>query len=296
MACRQTSYTTTSTQANPFFTPSIPATTTQWPTHRREWNCHPKTPRPWPMPSWRYTDCPPNNVQTWVKMAERPCSISMNTVRGRSNLQRFCLPTRKMRKRTAKRIFDCTVVVLTLPIWLPVLFCVAVLVRLRLGAPVIFRQTRPGLHGQPFQMMKFRSMIDAMDRQGQQLPDKDRLTGFGRFLRSTSLDELPELWNVLAGHMSLVGPRPLLMAYLPLYSAQQARRHDVLPGITGWAQINGRNAISWQDKFALDVWYVDNQSFWLDVRILWLTIWRVLARSDTHADGHVTVEDFDGTN
>ena len=151
-------------------------------------------------------------------------------------------------------------------------------VRRKLGSPVFFRQTRPGLHGRPFEMVKFRTMTDVRGPDGQLLPDAVRLTAFGRFLRATSLDELPELWNVLKGDMSLVGPRPLLMEYLPLYSPEQARRHDVRPGITGWAQVNGRNALSWEEKFKLDVWYVDHRSLWLDVKILWLTVRKVLVR------------------
>jgi lipopolysaccharide/colanic/teichoic acid biosynthesis glycosyltransferase len=173
---------------------------------------------------------------------------------------------------------------------------VAVLVRRKLGRPVLFRQVRPGLHGRPFEMLKFRTMRDAFDADGKPLPDKDRITPFGQFLRSTSLDELPELFNVLKGDMSLVGPRPLLMDYLPLYSDFQKRRHEVRPGITGWAQINGRNAISWQKKFELDVWYVDNRSFWLDIKILLLTFLKVVKRTDINQSGNVTVEPFNGNN
>jgi lipopolysaccharide/colanic/teichoic acid biosynthesis glycosyltransferase len=160
---------------------------------------------------------------------------------------------------------------------------------------VLFRQKRPGLHGIPFTMMKFRSMRDDCDEAGNLLPDHQRLTRFGAFLRSTSLDELPGLWNVAKGDMSLVGPRPLLMEYLPLYTSEQARRHLVRPGITGWAQVNGRNAVSWEAKFAYDVWYVDNQSFWLDIRILWMTIIRVLARKGVTADGEATMSKFKGS-
>jgi lipopolysaccharide/colanic/teichoic acid biosynthesis glycosyltransferase len=152
-----------------------------------------------------------------------------------------------------------------------------------MGTPVLFRQTRPGLYGKPFEMLKFRTMKDARDIEGKLLPDSERLTDFGRWLRSTSLDELPELLNVLRGDMSLVGPRPLLMEYLPLYSTEQARRHEVRPGITGWAQVNGRNAISWEEKFALDVWYVDNQSFWLDIKILLLTVRKVFDTKNIYA-------------
>ena len=194
-----------------------------------------------------------------------------------------------------KRLFDFTLAALGLIALAPVILCIMLLVRIKLGSPVFFTQTRPGLHGVPFKMAKFRTMRDARDGNGTLLPDAERMTSFGSWLRSSSLDELPELWNVLKGEMSLVGPRPLLMEYLPLYSAQQARRHEVRPGITGWAQINGRNAISWEEKFKLDVWYVDNRSLWLDVKILWLTVLRVVHRSDISQDGHVTMEKFNGT-
>lgn len=194
-----------------------------------------------------------------------------------------------------KRLFDCLAAFVALVLLAPVIAVVAVLVARRLGSPVLFRQQRPGLHGRPFVMIKFRTMRDAVDRDGRPLPDAERLTPFGQWLRSTSLDELPELWNVLRGDMSLVGPRPLLMEYLPLYSSEQARRHDVRPGVTGWAQVNGRNAISWDDKFRLDVWYVDNRSLWLDIRILWLTVRRVLQRDGVTQDGHVTAEKFAGS-
>jgi lipopolysaccharide/colanic/teichoic acid biosynthesis glycosyltransferase len=194
-----------------------------------------------------------------------------------------------------KRFFDfcvalCALIALLLPLAL-----VALLVRLNLGQPVFFRQVRPGLHGQPFMMIKFRTMTDARDDSGQWLSDADRLTAFGRFLRSTSLDELPELWNVLRGEMSLVGPRPLLMEYLPLYNTEQLRRNEVRPGITGWAQVHGRNALSWEDRFKLDVWYVDNQSVWLDLRILGMTVRKVLAREGIHAAGEATVAKFTGS-
>jgi len=169
---------------------------------------------------------------------------------------------------------------------------IAWMVYFRLGSPIIFRQTRPGLRGEPFQMFKFRTMKNSCDSKGKLLPDDARLTNFGRFLRSTSLDELPELWNVLKGEMSLVGPRPLLMEYLPLYSPEQARRHEVKPGITGWAQVNGRNAISWEDKFQLDVWYVDHQSLLLDLKILFLTIKLVFQRHGISAAGEVTMPRF----
>lgn len=176
----------------------------------------------------------------------------------------------------------------------PFLGVMAVLIWYRMGTPIFFRQTRPGLHGQPFRMVKFRTMLDAVDAEGKPLPDAERLTDFGRFLRSSSLDELPELWNVLRGDMSLVGPRPLLMEYLPLYSPEQARRHDVRPGITGWAQVNGRNAISWDEKFALDLWYVNNRSLWLDMKIIWLTIRKVIRREGISAAGEATMPKFQG--
>lgn len=176
----------------------------------------------------------------------------------------------------------------------PVMVVVALLIRREMGSPVFFRQTRPGRHGKPFQMIKFRTMRDAIDADGHLLPDAERLTRLGRFLRSSSLDELPELWNVLKGEMSLVGPRPLLMDYLPLYSPEQARRHEVRPGVTGWAQMNGRNAISWDEKFALDVWYVDNRSLWLDLKIIWLTIRKVIKRDGISAAGEATMSRFTG--
>ena len=176
----------------------------------------------------------------------------------------------------------------------PVLAIVAYMIRREMGSPFLFRQTRPGLHGEPFEMIKFRTMRDAIDADGRPLPDAERLTKLGRFLRSTSLDELPELWNVLKGDMSLVGPRPLLMEYLPLYSLQQSRRHEVRPGVTGWAQVNGRNAIHWEEKFKLDVWYVDNRSFSLDLKIIWLTIRKVIRRDDISATGEATMSKFTG--
>lgn len=168
------------------------------------------------------------------------------------------------------------------------------MVRRKLGSPVLFRQVRPGLHGRPFMMVKFRTMTDERGVDDELLPDAQRLTAFGRFLRATSLDELPELWNVLRGEMSLVGPRPLLMEYLPLYSPDQARRHEVRPGITGWAQVNGRNALSWEDRFKLDVWYVDHRSLWLDLRILWLTVRKVIVREGISAEGEATMPRFTG--
>ncbi|WP_286758479.1 sugar transferase [Ralstonia sp. RL] len=194
-----------------------------------------------------------------------------------------------------KRLFDFLIAVLALIILSPVIIALIVLVRTKLGKPIMFRQVRPGLHAQPFLMIKFRTMTDERDASGNLLPDEVRLTPFGRFLRSASLDELPELWNVIKGDMSLVGPRPLLMEYLPLYSAKQARRHEVRPGITGWAQINGRNALSWEEKFTLDVWYVDNQSFWLDIKILILTVVRVIRREGISAASEATMPRFVGS-
>ncbi|WP_454254984.1 sugar transferase [Pseudomonas sp. Marseille-Q8238] len=195
-----------------------------------------------------------------------------------------------------KRIFDIVCSALALLLLWPVLLVLYVLVRVKLGTPAFFRQQRPGLYGRPFMMVKFRTMLDAVDAEGNSLPDDIRLTRFGRFLRGTSLDELPELWNVLKGDMSLVGPRPLLMEYLPLYSAEQARRHEVRPGITGWAQINGRNALSWKQKFDLDIWYVDSQTFWLDIRILLLTVRKVLIREGISAEGQATMSKFTGND
>lgn len=199
------------------------------------------------------------------------------------------------RSAALKRTFDVVVGAAALVLLAPVMIGVALLVRLRLGSPVLFRQVRPGLHGQPFEMIKFRTMRDAVGPDGLPLSDAERLTPFGRFLRSSSFDELPELWNVLTGDMSLVGPRPLLMEYVPLYSPEQARRHEVRPGVTGWAQVNGRNAIGWEQKFALDVWYVDNRSLWLDFKILLLTVMKVLRSEGVSAQGHVTMERFTGT-
>jgi len=193
-----------------------------------------------------------------------------------------------------KRLFDLVVAAIALIALSVPLLVLTVLVRRKLGRPAFFRQMRPGMNGKPFKMIKFRTMTDARDAQGNLLPDVERLTDFGRFLRSTSLDELPELWNVLIGDMSLVGPRPLLMEYLPLYSPEQARRHEVRPGVTGWAQINGRNALSWDEKFALDVWYVDNHSFWLDLRILALTARKVVVREGISAAGEATMARFTG--
>jgi lipopolysaccharide/colanic/teichoic acid biosynthesis glycosyltransferase len=185
-------------------------------------------------------------------------------------------------------------VILAAPVWIPVLLLLALVIRLKLGSPIFFAQLRPGLHSQPFRLFKLRTMTDARDAQGHLLPDSDRLTRFGRGLRATSLDELPEVWNVLKGDMSVVGPRPLMTEYLELYSSEQARRHDVRPGITGWAQVNGRNAISWEEKFALDVWYVDNHSLWLDVKILCRTSLLVLWRQGISAEGQATMDRFVG--
>ena len=194
-----------------------------------------------------------------------------------------------------KRLFDILGAVFGLLILLPIIVTLAWQVRRKLGSPVLFRQTRPGLHGKPFQLIKFRTMRNAIGLDGRPLPDSERMTSFGSFLRSASLDELPELWNVLKGDMSLVGPRPLLLEYLPLYSPEQARRHGVRPGITGWAQVNGRNAISWEEKFALDVWYVESQSFWLDIKILWLTVKKVLIKDGISAAGEATMAKFTGS-
>ncbi len=194
----------------------------------------------------------------------------------------------------SKRLFDIFVSGCALVLLLPILIVVTTFVRIKLGTPVFFNQIRPGFNGKSFELVKFRTMLDAMDKGGNQLPDDLRMTTFGTMLRSTSLDELPELWNVLKGDMSLVGPRPLLMEYLPLYSEQQKRRHEVRPGITGWAQVNGRNRLSWDERFKLDVWYVDNQSFWLDWKILFMTVKKVLVRDGISADGEVTMSKFTG--
>ena len=193
-----------------------------------------------------------------------------------------------------KRVFDIVASGVALLLLLPVILVVAIQIRRKLGAPVLFRQIRPGKDGKPFQMIKFRTMKDAVDSAGNPLPDAERITPFGQFLRASSLDELPELWNVLKGEMSLVGPRPLLTEYLPLYSKEQYRRHEVRPGVTGWAQVNGRNAISWEDKFNLDVWYVDNQSFLLDLKILFLTVKKVLVRDGISGEGEATMSKFTG--
>lgn len=195
-----------------------------------------------------------------------------------------------------KRLIDITASGAALTVLSPVLAVTAYKVKKNLGSPVLFKQTRPGLDGKPFEMIKFRTMKDATDSDGNLLPDSERLTPFGQKLRSTSIDELPELWNVLKGDMSLVGPRPLLMEYLPLYNSEQARRHNVRPGVTGYAQVNGRNAISWEQKFALDTWYVDNQSLWLDFKILAKTVKQVLIKDGISADGEATMSKFTGNN
>lgn len=193
-----------------------------------------------------------------------------------------------------KHAFDFAVATIAFLLLLPVIAFVALLVAVNMGSPVLFRQVRPGLHAKPFTMFKFRTMRDAVDANGNPRPDTERLIRFGRMLRSSSLDELPGLWNVIKGNMSMVGPRPLLMEYLPLYSPEQARRHEVRPGITGWAQVNGRNALGWDEKFALDVWYVDHRSFWFDVRILWLTLAKVLKREGISGAGEATMSKFSG--
>lgn len=195
-----------------------------------------------------------------------------------------------------KRLFDFVAALLALMLFALPLLVLAWLIRRKLGSPVLFKQVRPGLHGKPFKMVKFRTMTDERGPDGALLPDAQRLTPFGRFLRASSLDELPELWNVLFGEMSLVGPRPLLMDYLPLYSPEQTRRHEVRPGITGWAQVNGRNAISWSEKFALDIWYVDHRSLWLDIQILWRTVRKVVVRDGISAPGDATMPKFEGNH
>jgi len=194
-----------------------------------------------------------------------------------------------------KRSFDIILSVILLIVFMPLMILVAVLIIRKLGAPCFFLQERPGLNSKPFNIIKFRTMLDKVDETGSLLQDEHRLTQLGRFLRSTSIDELPELWNVIRGDMSLVGPRPLLMDYLPLYSKEQSRRHHVRPGITGWAQINGRNAISWEDKFKYDIFYVDNHSLWLDIKILFCTMKKVFLREGIRSSGHVTAEKFQGT-
>jgi len=193
-----------------------------------------------------------------------------------------------------KRLFDIVVSAIALLVFLPLILILIVLVRIKLGSPVFFTQTRPGKDGKPFQMVKFRSMTTAKDADGNLLPDDQRLPKFGKLLRSTSLDELPELWNVLKGDMSLVGPRPLLMQYLDRYTPEQRRRHEVRPGITGWAQVNGRNNVPWEERFKMDVWYVDNHNLLLDIKILWMTVLKVVKRSDVSQEGHATMTEFMG--
>ena len=198
----------------------------------------------------------------------------------------------KLYRQIGKRLFDLAVIALLLVPLLPLLFLLAVMVRVKLGTPILFRQLRPGQHGKPFTILKFRTMTDERDLQGNLPSDSVRLTSFGRFLRSTSLDELPELLNVLKGEMSLVGPRPLLMHYLDYYTPEQMRRHDTKPGITGWAQVNGRNELTWEEKFALDVWYIDHQSLWLDIKIIALTLLSVINREGINQPGHATAQEF----
>lgn len=193
-----------------------------------------------------------------------------------------------------KRFIDISASLCALVLLAPVMAIVAWNIRKKLGSPVLFRQVRPGRDGKPFEMVKFRTMRDAVDADGNPLADSERMTPFGGFLRASSLDELPELWNVLKGDMSLVGPRPLLMEYLPLYSQEQNRRHEARPGVTGWAQVNGRNALGWDEKFELDVWYVDNQSFWLDLKIIFMTIKKVVVKEGISADGEATMSKFTG--
>ncbi len=194
----------------------------------------------------------------------------------------------------SKRIFDFTFALIALIILSPILILTAILVRILIGVPILFRQQRPGYKGRLFFIYKFRSMTNRLTRDGSLLPDAERLTRFGSFLRSLSLDELPELFNIVRGEMSFVGPRPLLMEYLPLYSPEQMHRHDVVPGLTGWAQVNGRNAIDWPTRFKMDIWYVDNWSFWLDIKIIFMTVWKVISREGVNQEGQSTVEYFKG--
>lgn len=228
------------------------------------------------------------------RLADEAARASVRQVAG-SRIERVQHPGDAARALPMKRAFDLTLVVLTLPLWLPVLLLVLPVVRMALGRPVFFMQPRVGHHGRVFKVFKLRSMTDERDAAGALLPDAERLTRFGSALRSTSLDELPSLINVLKGEMSLVGPRPLLVEYLPLYTPRQARRHEVLPGVTGWAQVNGRNASSWEQRFEHDLWYVENRSLWLDVRILALTVWKVIRREGIAAEGHVTIQPFTGS-
>jgi sugar transferase EpsL len=194
----------------------------------------------------------------------------------------------------SKRLFDLTFALIALVILSPIILATAVYVRVFIGTPILFKQQRPGYKGQPFFIYKFRTMTNRITRDGSLLPDAERLTSFGHLLRSLSLDELPELFNIVRGEMSFVGPRPLLMEYLPLYSPEQARRHEVVPGLTGWAQVNGRNALDWPTRFNMDIWYVDNWSFWLDVKIIFLTVWKVISREGINQKGQSTVEYFKG--
>ena len=224
------------------------------------------------------------------RMGSDPAVRRSNSVRKVNSVAKF------ISYEQGKRTIDFFVSLAGLLLLFPILLAVALLVRIKLGSPVMFTQLRPGLHGRPFQILKFRSMTNARDSSGKVLSDNSRLTKCGERLRSSSLDELPELWNVLKGDMSLVGPRPLLMQYLPLYSIEQARRHEVRPGITGWAQVNGRNALSWEEKFKLDVWYVDNRSLMLDFRIVMMTVSRVLRSDGISQDGHVTAAKFIGND
>ena len=195
-----------------------------------------------------------------------------------------------------KRLFDVLIALVVLIILFPLMLFLAIMVWVVMGRSVLFRQQRPGLHGKPFTIYKFRTMTDERDEEGNLPPDRERLTRLGQFLRKTSMDELPELFNVIKGDMSIIGPRPLLMQYLDRYTHEQARRHEVKPGITGWAQVNGRNAITWEDKFKLDVWYVDNQSLWLDLKIIGLTVWKILKREGINQPGQATAEEFKGAN
>jgi lipopolysaccharide/colanic/teichoic acid biosynthesis glycosyltransferase len=195
-----------------------------------------------------------------------------------------------------KAIFDKVLALGLIIIFLPIYVLVSILIFVKMGRPILFKQQRPGLYGKIFSIYKFRTMTNERDENGEFLPDEQRLIGIGKFIRSTSLDELPQLFNVLKGDMSFVGPRPLLIEYLDLYNDEQKRRHDVKPGITGWAQVNGRNAISWEQKFKYDVWYVENQSFWLDMKILWMTFLKVIKRSDISSDTTLTMEKFEGSN
>ena len=195
-----------------------------------------------------------------------------------------------------KRLFDLVTIFLFLPFIIIICAILAILIKFKLGSPILFKQTRPGLNGKVFILIKFRTMSNDCDSNGNLLPDNDRLTKFGKFLRSTSLDELPEFWNVLEGNMSLVGPRPLLLEYMSLYNIKEARRHEVLPGITGWAQVNGRNEITWDKKFNLDIWYIDNQSIWLDIKILLMTIKKIILRDSINQNKSITMEKFKGNH